>query len=303
MIPPEGMSLTINVVDGAKPAAFEEYRQYCDGKSEVRVTRCSVSPDIQRILNTYRYNGKLLIESWPQDWGKTAFDNPVREMVTASLAFTGLGIEQVLLDQRDHPDLLADSPKTGPLAVEVTTNLDPSESGFQREMQAFLEMFNRSLEQDFPCNVSLGFVALPPRTDYLRTMHDIAIEVRQNSSQRGIHHFTGALATFFAQFIVGPKEGELRVSGGAVVTERGHADFYATTLGRVDEKRDSADYRVKNRSTWLIVSVTVPLIGPPTMEKLFATNMDLGQFDCIVLSSRNELIVFARLKEDPAKSK
>lgn len=294
-----GIELTINIREGIS-AGYSHRRLYQKSGLDVEVTRRSADRRREQLLCEYIYDGKPLIESWPQERGKR-FNNRTSEMVIASRALAGLGLREVSLSPKmpPHPDLFVKSATTGSLAVEITKNIDTGDAAFQSGMRRFLTAVNRVAAGKaslFPCDVNLGFVALPQRADQERVAKAVVAEVLAHADARGARQFSGELAGIFSQYLIGHRGAAQPFSGGAVVNTLGLPDLTAITLRQIAYKRDLADYRVSGRATWLIVGMSGPRLGLQVMSDLYSTDIDLGQFDCIVLSDVNELVTYRRIE-------
>ncbi len=269
---------------------------YRDSKSNIFVERTKPNRDVEPLLHGYTYNGRPLIESWHVPSSRRISDNTAVEMRVASLALSRMGISKVsMTPQRPpEPDLFVESAVTGPVAAEVTLDKDPDEAAFQSEMQDFIAYLNRFASASVPVDVNLGFLSVPRKRNYQRVAQAIVDVVAANAASLGVHHFTGELTSLFSQFLLSTRT-EQPFSGGGVVNDRGIPDLYASARRQIAEKRDTRDYRVRGRATWLVVGTSLPgLMGPDTKEDLYRTDIELGQFDCIVLSDAADYVTFKR---------
>lgn len=300
---PAGMTLTIKFTDEpSEPHMIA--RSYSGAVGTIEVVRRTPEPDsvVEGLLGGYTYEGRPLVEVWPApDSGPR--DNPTTEMVVSALALGRLGYEQVALQARKppNPDVFADSDRTGPIAIEVTLNMDPDERAFQDAMHEFVGVLNDVVargEQPFPNDVNLGLIALPQRRGYERLAKAVLAQIERNFGKVGTYQFDGDLSGMFAQYIVAPRGEGRPFSGGAVVNVRGHADLLATTVERIVKKRDLMDYHTEGRALWLTVGVTLPLIGPDVMGEMYDMDMPLGKFDRIVLSDAADMVTFTRVTRE-----
>ena len=296
---PAGMSVTIKFT-GEPSKSYGITRTYSDVAGTIEVVRRSAESNsmVDALLGGYIYRNRPLVEVWPVP-GAGYFGKETTEMVVCALALGRLGYEKVALEGREppNPDLFADSEQTGPLAIEVTLNTDPDERIFQDAMRGFVDVLNEYVaraEHTFPNDVNLGFVALPRRGEYVRLARTLLAQIEPNLGKIGTYKFTGDLAGMFAQYIVRQRGDGPPFSGGAVVNVRGHADLLATAIERIVKKRDFKDYHTDGRALWLVIGVTVPLIGPDVMGEIYNMNMDLGGFDRIVLSDTADMVTFSR---------
>ena len=132
------------------------------------------------------------------------------------------------------------------------------------------------------------------RTKNARVAEVIISEIIAQAPTVGTRTFSGELASLFAQYAISPRGSNPPFSGGAVVNVRGLPDMYETTVEQISSKRDYADYRTKGRQTYLVVGTTVHKIAPDVMTRLYCTDFELGQFDCVVLSGHDEIVTFRR---------
>lgn len=289
-----GFSVTIRV--GGEPRQHSYARAYPDGEGIVDVCRCSPCSDANEIAAVYRYDGQALPEVWPT-WKGARFPNEVTEMVVASRALAGLGYRNVRMTPRKppRPDLYVECDGESPFAAEVTLNTDRDEAAFQRAREELLGHLNERAASGtaVPFDVSLGFVAVPPRRDF-DAIADAIFRQVERSGNVGTHALPPELMGTFAQITLRPRTDREPFSGGGVVNERGHPDLLATTLDRISEKRVMMDYLTDSRSLWLIVGMSVPLIGPDVMGDMYSLDVPLGRFSKIVLSEGTDLVTFTK---------
>jgi hypothetical protein len=285
----------------AKPSEVACSRRYDDRRGAVEVLRSARHPDAEELPYGYLYDGHPLIESWPTDATPTPYNNRIIEMRSTTYALAEMGIANVSMTPRDppDPDMYFESPETGLVGAEVTMNMAHDESEFQDQMRQFIDYLNSFVEApgfEFPFAVNLGFVKVPKVSAHEPIARDIIAQVRANASQKGRHEFAGDLGELFLQYLVADREEQPPFSGGAVANERGVPDYYETALRRIAEKRDMSDYSVRGRKNWLILSATAdPLFSPDRFERLFETNVELGQFDCIVAVRPSSFVRFQRV--------
>jgi hypothetical protein len=285
--------VTIRV--GGEPREYSYSRSYDDGEGVVDVRRRNPCPEADDIGAAYRYEDRPLPEVWPT-WNGIRFANEVTEMVVASRALAALRYRNARMAPRKppRPDLYVECEEESPFAAEVTLNTDRDEAAFQRAREEFLRhLNNRAASGTVPFDVSLGFVAVPARREFDAVADALFAHVERSGSV-GIHALPPELEQTFAQIRLGPRTGREPFSGGGVVNERGHADLRATTLDRISEKRDMMDYLTDGRPLWLIVGMSVPLIGPDVMGEMYDLDLALGRFSKIVLSEGSDLVTFTR---------
>jgi hypothetical protein len=293
------MTLAIKFTDGPSEPRWIT-RTYSDAVGRIEVVRRSPEPDsvVEALLGGYTYGGRPLVEVWPARDG-APYNTETTEMVVSALAFGRLGYEKVALRARKppNPDVFADAEQTGSVAIEITLNMDPDETAFQDAMRAFIGVLNKvvsAAEHAFPNDVSLGFVSLPGRREYDFLARALLAQLEPDLGKVGTHEFSGELSGMFAQYMITPRGEGPPFSGGAVVNVRGHADLLATAMERIVKKRDRMDYLSEGRALWLVVGVTLPLIGPDVMGELYGRDISLGKLDRIVLSDSGNMVTFAR---------
>lgn len=291
--------MTIRVTDGDDETEHPVLvRQYRDAIGGVRVVRhvSAQLPRVNALLETYTYADRPLIASWVEPDGRIV-DNAVIEMRVGALSFARMGVAGVRFTPRvpPDPDLFVDSDETGPLGVEITLDKDPDESSFQTEMQTYTAFLNSVAGDALPVHCNLGFKTVPRPRDADRIARAIIATVRENADVLGAHQFEGELASLFSQYLLSKRSDDPPFSAGGVVNDRGMPDHYASAMRRIAEKRDLKDYRTRGRQTWLLVGMSLPgLFAPDTNRQLYDDDLDLGQFDRIVLCHAFDYVVFER---------
>jgi hypothetical protein len=297
-LPFKGGTINITVTDGeAAPGEKEVSRLYRDSSSEIRVIRRTSRSDIEPLLHTYTYRGRPLFEAWEPN-AIAPLDHALVELRVAGYTLSRMGIAAIAMEPRKplDPDLFLDGAAIGRVAAEITLGKDANESQFQEQMQAFIAELNATFGDTMTFDVNLGFVELPQPKDRERILKAIVAAVSGETTKIGKQHFSGELATLFAQYIVSERTDRPPFSGGAVSNVRGTPDFYTGTLRRIADKRDMKDYRVAGRETWLMVGMSESLLGPDTKGLFFGTDLELGQFDRIVLNDPSDYVSFTRVE-------
>jgi hypothetical protein len=72
-------------------------------------------------------------------------------------------------------------------------------------------------------------------------------------------------------------------------------DPYPITLDAVEDKKGK-DYREPDRENWLVVELSLHPLDGPAIGSLFQHDVELGQFDRIVLSGASVTIGYRRTR-------
>lgn len=290
------VSITLHGSDEPRPIQRVD-RTYSDAKGLVSVSRFDVVHDLDAVAREYTYNGQPILDV-PATFRGNLWDNPTIERRIAGRTLAQLAITDVSLVpmKPPRPDVFADSPTTGPIAIETTQNVDPTNREFQIRIQDFAVRLTTELVDHrgvaIPDTISIGFVAYPATKDVPRLVLDVADRVVSLLETPGTYTFP-EIGQYIEQIQI-CKGGKARVEAASVVNYRGLPDYYGLTIDRIDEKQRT-NYETDGRPLWLIVGVTVALLGPDVAGVLYRTNIELGRFTRVVLTlDTDELLTFDR---------
>jgi hypothetical protein len=224
------------------------------------------------------------------------------EMVTGAVALASLGIENARLHvHRPHPDLFATSAQTGDLGIEITTAAEAEERSFHAALGEFIDFLNEGAPAgyDGSYTVDIDFKRCPARSEYAELKRLIETEISRIRSSPGTFESSADLmhttARISIRFEANPSSGNPRISGSVNINHRGLPDPYPITLDAIEDKKGK-DYREPGRENWLVVELSLHPLDGPAIGSLFQHDVELGQFDRIVLSGASVTIDYRRIR-------